>query len=599
MVVWCELCGEKRANYKEKGRGKPLKYCVDCKEEGMIKADVRICTEEGCSKRPAFNFEGELRGKFCSYHKKESMIDVLHKICEEKGCRTRPVFNFRGLKPKYCTEHKLENMIDVSSRKCVHENCTKIPSFNFEGKSASFCSSHKEHGMVDVKSAKCAHKNCRKGPSYNFEGDTVLFCTVHKKEGMVNVKTKKCDRLGCKIISRYNFPGETESKFCSKHKEYGMINVKNKKICAQKDCEKHPSFNFEGLSGKYCVSHKKENMVNVVNKTCKYQDCRKQPRFNFEGLPKEFCSEHKKKDMVNVSDKICQKTGCKSRASYGLLFSTKTHCAKHATANMVSRDMIHPKCQYSLDDEPCTNQPLFAASGDIYPIFCEDHEPGDYVNIIEKECEECRTPFYIPDDQTKCARCRNVNLREQFEKSRELRIKTVLEARGFLIESHDKIVDGACSQKRPDFVIGNGLFKIVIEVDEGQHKHIPDTCDLIRMAILHQDFGENVVFIRYNPDTYTNRSGKEVKGFKENQKREKRLVALIRQLLRRKKPLEYNLAAYYLFFDGDNGTDILIDLDYYDCLRKDDYTPLARRVRAARLGEALWEDDCDEETEEE
>ena len=453
--------------------------------------------------------------------------------------------------------------------------------------------------MVNVVDKKCEENGCKKIPSYNFESLLGKYCFEHKKKGMVNVISKRCEEIGCKKQPTFNFEG-LPKKYCSDHKKKGMVNVVDKK-CEEKGCKKIPSYNFEGLPRAYCSGHKKKGMMDVVNKKCKRKDCSKRPGFNFEGLPGEYCFEHKEKGMIDVVNKKCNEKGCKTLAGYGLLFSSSAYCAKHATANMVSRDMIHPKCQYSLDDEPCTNQPLFAASGDIYPIFCEDHEPGDYVNIIEKECEKCRTPFYIPDDQTECARCRNINLREQFEKSRELRIKTVLEARGFLIESHDKIVEGACSQKRPDFVIGDGLFKIVIEVDESQHKHIPDTCDLKRMVILHQDFGEDVVFIRYNPDNYTDRSGKEVKGFKENPKREKRLVTLIQQLLRRKTPLDCNLAAYYLFFDGDNDTDILIDLNYHDCLRNEDFTPLARRVRAARLGEVIWEDsiDEDEETEEE
>ena len=59
MTIICEWCGEKQAFWKEKGKGNVVKYCGDCKEEGMIKGDSRMCEKDGCGRIAFFNFKGE------------------------------------------------------------------------------------------------------------------------------------------------------------------------------------------------------------------------------------------------------------------------------------------------------------------------------------------------------------------------------------------------------------------------------------------------------------------------------------------------------------------------------------------------------------
>jgi len=284
--------------------------------------------------------------------------------------------------------------------------------------------------------------------------------------------------------------------------------------------------------------------------------------------------------MVDVISKKCNRPGCKSQASYGFLFSPCVKCGKHKNPNMFFKTQRYPMCQNSFE-KLCFNQPFYAPPNTNYPTHCEKHAPSDYVNIIEKNCEGCGDLYFIPDDQTKCEICRDDKAKEKIVKAMEIRIKTILKNHKIPLKSHDRIPEGGCSQKRPDFVIDHPYFPIIVEVDEKQHKKYPGVCDVTRMIQLHQDFGENIVFIRYNPDSYTNRSGKLQKGFQQNPGRERRLISLIKQLLQEEQ-LDNVLSAYYLFYDGDNGADMIINIDYDNYYS--DYRPLVRKMENERKG---------------
>jgi len=65
----------------------------------------------------------------------------------------------------------------------------------------------------------------------------------------------------------------------------------------------------------------------------------------------------------------------------------------------------------------------------------------------------------------------------------------------------DKIVEGGCSNKRPDISIDFGSHCLMIEIDE--HQHVNYACEQRRMQELYEDIGfRNIVFLRFNPDAY-------------------------------------------------------------------------------------------------
>jgi hypothetical protein len=73
----------------------------------------------------------------------------------------------------------------------------------------------------------------------------------------------------------------------------------------------------------------------------------------------------------------------------------------------------------------------------------------------------------------------------------------------------DKIISGGCSKKRPDLLCDFGNQIIIIEIDENQHDTYGSSCENKRIMELSQDVGHRpIVFIRFNPDDYTNDSTK-------------------------------------------------------------------------------------------
>ncbi|MDD4931441.1 MAG: hypothetical protein PHG66_04850 [Candidatus Colwellbacteria bacterium] len=66
---------------------------------------------------------------------------------------------------------------------------------------------------------------------------------------------------------------------------------------------------------------------------------------------------------------------------------------------------------------------------------------------------------------------------------------------------HDKIIDGGCSNKRPDWLIDMLTHTVIIENDEEQHKNYD--CENKRLMQLFEDLGNRpLVMIRFNCDKY-------------------------------------------------------------------------------------------------
>ena len=69
----------------------------------------------------------------------------------------------------------------------------------------------------------------------------------------------------------------------------------------------------------------------------------------------------------------------------------------------------------------------------------------------------------------------------------------------------DKIIAHGCSKRRPDLLLDLGYQLIIVEIDENQHIDYDCSCENKRTMELSQDVGHRpIVFIRFNPDEYTN-----------------------------------------------------------------------------------------------
>jgi hypothetical protein len=68
-------------------------------------------------------------------------------------------------------------------------------------------------------------------------------------------------------------------------------------------------------------------------------------------------------------------------------------------------------------------------------------------------------------------------------------------------------IEGGCSNKRPDMLYDFGIGSLVIEIDEDAHKAEDPSCREKRMCQIYEDLAERpIIFIRFNPDKYENRS---------------------------------------------------------------------------------------------
>ena len=500
---------------------------IDCdRKEAPKKKKSNLCTEGDCGKQSTYNHEGE-KAKFCNTHKKPSMIDVRNKRCEK--CNRGPYFNYEGQNTgKYCVKHKEPNMIDVKSKRCIR--CSRIPIFNYEGSiTAKYCLIHKEPNMIDVKNKRCLH--CNRRPTFNYEGEMAAkYCAKHKEANMINVKSKRC--VQCNRRPSFNYEGSITGKYCAKHKEPNMINVMSKRCI---HCNREPIFNHEGSStGKYCSEHKEANMVDVKNNRC--VKCNRRPHFNYEGLKTgKYCFKHKEPNMVDVQSKKCSDFGCPTQPWYGIPGKPPTVCAQHKESGHIA----YPK-------RKCEQCKEFAIYGmDSIPKFCEEHKSEQHMNLVHHDCVVCGV-LEITDIEGKCSRCSEYMKKRLYCRKQRL-VKAWIDTSDLKkYESYDKQLDGgSCGKERPDFMWDASTHKVILEVDEDQHKDRPCECEQTRMANLTNSIGMPCVWIRFNPDAYKGQ-GKVTDNIRKDI-----LIRTLKEYLQSspKSPSDF-CRVIHMFFDG-------------------------------------------------
>ena len=76
----------------------------------------------------------------------------------------------------------------------------------------------------------------------------------------------------------------------------------------------------------------------------------------------------------------------------------------------------------------------------------------------------------------------------------------------------DKKIQDGCSKRRPDLLLDMGSHIIIVEVDENKHTDYDCSCENKRLMEISQDLQHRpIIFIRFNPDAYTNNDGILVK----------------------------------------------------------------------------------------
>jgi hypothetical protein len=362
----------------------------------------------------------------------------------------------------------------------------------------------------------CQHTGCPKYASFNFAGiKPAKFCTDHKKEGMSNVKLKLCEFINCVTGASYNFADQITRKFCAIHKEDGMVYM-YKNCCNFENCTLRPSCNFEGkITAILCSKHKKDGMLNVRSKQCEYNNCCAIASFNFEGETiKKFCSDHKKEGMVNiVKYKKCEANECKLLALYNFKAETRPiFCSNHKKINMILTN-AHI-CQF-ID---CILTALFNFENEKNPICCSKHKEKNMIDVVHKTClsEWCYIQSTNPLYEGYCLNC-FINLFPDKPIVRNFKTKEKA-MDDFVIGSfldfewiRDKIIVGGVSSRRPDLLTNHDNHTIIVECDENQHKNYEDICENKRLMELSLDIKhKNLIFIRFNPDSYIGNDNKKV-----------------------------------------------------------------------------------------
>jgi len=496
------------------------------------------CEVENCPEKAAYNLPRVKPAIRCKAHKIGGMIYSKNPLCKglNNTCPKCPTFNIKGAKSgKFCILHKVEGMVDVVSAMCDVENCPSQASYNVKGiKKPIRCLEHKEDNMINVRCIMCNIEGCDTQATYNYEGlKKPIRCYDHgKDEGMVNVMIKRCigkleDGTPCKLIASFGKDGIVNH--CSKHIEDGETDLRHKKCEFKdkdnKDCDKQACCGIEGTKSlHFCAEHCPPEMINIKSDRCiglleNGKKCKTIASCNFiNNRARLYCASCKLPGMIDVANlnNLCKintikpDTICNTRA----LFNVKgekiaLYCQVHAIKGMVNV-LDKRKCEYK--EEECDSRPMFNFEGSKKGMYCAIHKKDGMINIFAKRCKSvwCYTSPKTDKYKGYCLFC-FVNLFPDQKitrnyKTKEFAVVEFVKGNFPLFDwTADKIIKDGCSRRRPDLLLDLGYQVIIVEVDEDQHTDYESICENRRMMELSQDLNHRpIIFIRFNPDSYTN-----------------------------------------------------------------------------------------------
>ncbi len=396
------------------------------------------------------------------------------------------------------------------------------------------------------------------------------FITLHLD--LVNLKINKkgsriCINKNCNKRANFNYISYKELKlkqtiYCKNHKLINMIDVINKKchICNNKQ----PNFNYIGEKiALYCQSCKLENMIDIKNKKCIKCNI-KQPIYNLFNQKKAlYCKDCRLPEMINILDKKCIK--CNNKIPSCNYYGEKIalYCGECKLTDMVN--IMSKKCIRCNNKYPSCNY-----YNEKKALYCEECKLEGMFNIKSKRCKTYNCNLFIKKKfKGYCLRC----FIYKFPESKIIRDYGTREAKvtEFIKKefknlniTYNKTIDGGCSKNRPDIFIDCLTHSVIIEVDENQHKaksYTPE-CEIQRVNNLFTDLADRpIIFIRFNPDSYTNSKNKlikscfeytEYKGLpKANKTLQSRLNKLNKEIERNIKIIpDTNITTIKLFYDG-------------------------------------------------
>ena len=226
-----------------------------------------------------------------------------------------------------------------------------------------------------------------------------------------------------------------------------------------------------------------------------------------------FCEHGKRKQ-------ICKECGGSAFCEHGKRKTECKECGGSSICEHGRRKDRCKKCGGSSICEHCKNKYYCKECGG--PAFCEHgrrkvscKECGGSSlcksswceTLSQKKYEGYCMPCFVnnPENQDKPA-MRNYKTKEKDVVDQIRQTFT-----NFTWVADKKVQDG-CSRRRPDLLLDMGSHIIIVEIDENKHTDYECSCEHKRLMELSQDLQHRpIIFIRFNPDDYTNQDGILVK----------------------------------------------------------------------------------------
>jgi hypothetical protein len=218
----------------------------------------------------------------------------------------------------------------------------------------------------------------------------------------------------------------------------------------------------------------------------------KRPTVCKKHIPKDLPEDEKYVDLVHY---FCQEDKCEIRAGFGAAGTTNLeNCRAHKKEGQV--DNYHAKCIHDARTDLCKD----CGTGSELCIKCRDFviHPRNRI-YFESKCVDC----FKEDNPDKVGLVRFNMIKE---KAVSKYIKEEFKDLNWRINDTMTCANG--EKYRPDILLIDMEFVMVIEVDENQHKRYGKEREQKRMECISEFVKRPVVFIRFNPDSYRDRNGK-------------------------------------------------------------------------------------------
>ena len=276
------------------------------------------------------------------------------------------------------------------------------------------------------------------------------------------------------------------------------------------------------LKRMYCKHHiSKNESAQIVPKIaivrqCVFEGCQLQPSFCLPGETKrKFCKKHKPETAVNTAIALnltciyesAEEGRCIISANYGFADDQKPrYCQTHRLAGMKNIVEMNRKSPRGCEVVGCPiTRAIFGLPGDKKATRCRNHRTERMIDVVTKKCNGCGLYVVNGTKNNLCSYC-SPDTKKQRQK--ETIIENILQlsfpTRNF-VNNQTFAMDTSCSIKkyRPDFSLDCGFYYIIVECDEDAHRQYDNSCETKRMYEIASGLGMPVIFIRYNPDSFT------------------------------------------------------------------------------------------------